>query len=251
MKTDWYLDYFQGIVVDLWQQAMSPEQTRREVEFVTDLLRLPPAGRLLDVPCGFGRHSVELAERGFRVTGVDVSADCLARARKLAVERSVVVHWAQCEMRQLPASEPFDGAICLGNSLGYIDHDGTEIFLTRLAGALRPGARLVLESGAIAESLLPNLKPQAEYAFGGIVVVDARDYDPARSCMQSTNTITVDGKTSVHRDWQFVFTLAEVHRMLAAAGFRVLDIYCSLDRQPYVLGSENMYLIAEKAQPIR
>jgi len=251
MKTDWYLDYFQGIVVDLWQQAMSLEQTQREAEFVRDLLQLPPAGRVLDVPCGFGRHSVELAERGFRVTGVDVSADCLARARKLAVERSVVVHWAQCEMRQLPVSEPFDGAICLGNSLGYIDHDGTEIFLTRLAGALRPGARLVLESGAIAESLLPNLKPQAEYAFGGIVVIDERDYDPARSCMQSTNTITVDGKTSVHRDWQFVFTLAEVHRMLAAAGFRVLDIYCSLDRQPYVLGSENMYLIAEKAQPIR
>jgi hypothetical protein len=154
-------------------------------------------------------------------------------------------------MRQLPADEPFDGAICLGNSLGYIDHDGTKTFLTRLAGALRPGARLVLESGAIAESMLPNLKPRAEYAFGGIVVVDEHDYDPAQSRMQSTNTITADGKTSVHRDWQFVFTLAEVHRMLGAAGFRVVDIYCSLDRQPYLLGSENMYLIAEKAQPVR
>lgn len=251
MKTDWYLDFFQGIVVDLWQQAMSPEQTRLEVAFVTDLLRLPPAGRVLDVPCGFGRHSVELAACGFHVTGVDVSADCLARARKLATERGVAVNWTQCEMSQLPASEPFDGAICLGNSLGYIDHDGTQTFLTRLAGSLLPGTRLVLESGAIAESILPNLKPRAEYSVDGMVFVDERDYDAVRSCLQSTSTITVDGRTSVHRDWQFVFTLAEVHRMLAASGFRVVDLYRSLDRQPYLLGSENLYLIAERTEPAR
>jgi ubiquinone/menaquinone biosynthesis C-methylase UbiE len=251
MKADWYLDFFQGIVIDLWQQAVSPEQTRLEVEFVMDLLRLPPAGRVLDVPCGFGRHSVELATRGFHVTGVDVSADCLARACKLATERGVAVQWTQCEMRQLPADEPFDGAICLGNSLGYIDHDGTQTFLTQLSGALRPGARLVLESGAVAESLLPNLKPRSEFSLDEMIVVDERDYDPVRSCMQSTNTISRNGRTTLHRDWQFVFTVAEVHRMLAAAEFRVVDLYSSLDRQPYRLGSENLYLVAEKVEPVR
>lgn len=251
MKTDWYLEFFQGIVVDLWQQAVSPEQTRLEVEFVLDILQLPPAGRMLDIPCGFGRHSVEFAERGFHITGVDVSADCLARARKLAAERGVTVQWTECEMRQLPDCEPFDGAICLGNSLGYVDHDGTQSFLKGLAKALRRGARLVLESGAIAESLLPNLKPRAEYSVNGMFVVDEHDYDPVRSCMQSTNTITVDGNTSVHRDWQFVFTMAELHRMLANAGFRVIDIYSSLDRHPYILGSEQLYLIAERVRPVR
>jgi SAM-dependent methyltransferase len=246
MKADWYLDFFQGAVVDLWQQAVPPEQSRRETEFVAEMLRLPPGGRVIDVPCGFGRHSVELAARGFHVTGVDVSADFIARARKLAAERKVVVDWVVAEMRQLPVGQPFDGALCLGNSLGYIDHDGTQAFFMRLSEALRPGARFVLESGAVAESLLPNLKPKMEYSSGGWVVVDEHDYDPVLSCMQSTNTITRDGKTSVNRDWQFVFTLAEVHRMLSAAGFRVLDCFSSMEKEPYRLGSEGLYLIAEK-----
>jgi hypothetical protein len=169
----------------------------------------------------------------------------------LAAERGVAVHWIQSEMRRLPAGEPFDGAICLGNSLGYIDHDGTQNFFTQLSRALRPGARLVLESGAVAESMLPNLKPRSEYSFDGMTFVDERDYDPVRSCMQSTNTITRDGKSTVHRDWQFVFTVAEVHRMLTAAGFRLVELFSSLDKQPYRLGSENLYLMAEKVEPAR
>lgn len=128
MKTDWYLDFFQGIVVDMWQHAVSPEQSLREVEFVIELLQLPPAGRVLVVPCGFGRHSVELAERGFQVTGIDISADCLARAHKLANERNVMVNWTECEMRQLPAGETFDGAIAWETAWAISTMTGLRLF---------------------------------------------------------------------------------------------------------------------------
>ena len=244
IKADWYLDFFKGLVVDLWEQAVSVEQTRLEVDFALGELRVQPGARLLDVPCGLGRHAIELADRGFRVTGVDVSADCLVRGRKSAASRNVAVDWVQSEMREFPMGEPFDGAICLGNSLGYFDRDGTEAFLHRLAQSLRPEADFILETAAVAESMLPNLKPQSEFTFGDLTVVDAHDYDPLHSCMQSTMSLTRDGQTTIHTDWQFVFTLAELNRMLTAAGFQVRHLYSTLDKEPYRLGSPNLYLVA-------
>ncbi len=71
MNPKWYESFFHGIVLDMWRAAASPEQTRLEADFLERALGLRPGARVLDVPCGFGRHSLELASRGYRPTGVD------------------------------------------------------------------------------------------------------------------------------------------------------------------------------------
>lgn len=124
--------------------------TLAEVDFLLDLLPVQPGDRLLDIGCGTGRHSLELARRGYRMTGVDISAGMLAQAQEAAAAGGLEVTWIQQDATQFKAGEPFDGAICLCEgafSLLSAADDPLEHDLAILANihsALKPGALFVL-----------------------------------------------------------------------------------------------------------
>lgn len=71
VSTEWWQGFFQGIALDLWRGAVPEEQTKAEIDFIEKQIALTPKAKILDVPCGMGRHSLELARRGYRVTGSD------------------------------------------------------------------------------------------------------------------------------------------------------------------------------------
>ena len=73
INDNWYEDFFQGLNCELWEKVVTADWTKQEVDFLADELDLKQGNHLLDIPCGSGRHSVELAKRGFTVTGVDIS----------------------------------------------------------------------------------------------------------------------------------------------------------------------------------
>ena len=74
VQSNWWEHFFEGVSVDLWLQAVPPEHTAREAEFLAGALAVPAGAALLDVPCGGGRLSLALAARGYRLTGVDFSS---------------------------------------------------------------------------------------------------------------------------------------------------------------------------------
>ena len=88
MQKNWYEHFFSGVALDFWRNAvtyvMPPEQTRAEADFLEAVLELPPGGRILDIACGYGRHSLELASRGYRVTGIDLATEYIAEAKAAA-----------------------------------------------------------------------------------------------------------------------------------------------------------------------
>ena len=121
MLTNWYETFFEGVTLDLWRKAMSPEQTRLEVDFLAKKFALPPAARILDVPCGNGRHSLELAARGYRTTGVDISKGFIAEAQEHAAENQLRAEWLLGDMRALPWKAEFDAAmIVVGSMIGLL-----------------------------------------------------------------------------------------------------------------------------------
>ena len=81
IPSNWYEDFFHGVPLDLWRQAIPPEKTTAEADFIVKALRCDPGSRVLDVPCSNGRLSFELAKRGYRVTGVDISEEFIDEAR--------------------------------------------------------------------------------------------------------------------------------------------------------------------------
>ena len=71
MKNDWYKKIW---TLDIQNQSWV-EDTKKQVDFLIEKLKLCGDERVLDLACGFGRHSLELAGRGFDVTGIDITAD--------------------------------------------------------------------------------------------------------------------------------------------------------------------------------
>ena len=244
--TDWWQTFFSGPFVDWWLMATPAEQTRQEADFIVESLDVPAPARLLDVPCGGGRHCLALAERGYDMTGVDLSSDFLAAARRQSAERHYKVHWEQREMRDLPWSAEFDGAYSLGNSFGYLDDAGNAAFLKSVATSLKPGARFVLETGYVTEALLPVLQERSWYPMGDLLLLSQRRYDPTEGRLHVEYTAIRGTQIEKRTMSARIYSYREVVGLLEDAGFAGVLGYGSLTREPFKLGSTRALLIGTK-----
>jgi SAM-dependent methyltransferase len=207
---------------------------------------------VLDVPCGHGRHSLELARRGCRVTGLDFSADALALARQGASRNGLPVEWTEGDMRRLPWRAEFDAAFCAGNSFGYFDDAGNQSLLDGVGRALRPGGRFLLESGWIAEALLADFHERLDLKVpGGIRFRAQNRYDPAEGTVESLFTVSRCGKTLTRPGRHRVYTYRELLRMLEAAGFGDFEAFGSVAGEPFALGSRRLLLTATRGAAAR
>ena len=144
-KADWE-KFFDGHA-PVYMDNCFTKNTINEVDFLIEELRLKPGATVLDVGCGTGRHSIELARLGYMVTGVDLSSGMLAEAKKSASKAKVSVTWVHTNAASMPIDQEYDAVICLCEGafglLGQGD-DALEQPLAILRGvakALRPGAR--------------------------------------------------------------------------------------------------------------
>jgi cyclopropane fatty-acyl-phospholipid synthase-like methyltransferase len=197
------------------------KNTLNEVDFVLEELRLPLGSRILDVGCGTGRHAVELARRGYRLTGVDISSGMLAEAKKAAREADVKVELIHADATQFASDKLFDAAICLcegafsllGGEDDPLEHDLA--ILRNIHAALKPGARFVLTAPNACR--LIRLSTQEDVENGR--------FDPAT--MVEVFTVEWDapeGKKSLQvRDRKYVPT--ELVLLFRQAGFEVEHIW--------------------------
>jgi len=247
-RPDWWNGFFDGLMADFWQAAIPPEATAAEASFLEKALRLAPGARVLDVPCGHGRHALELARRGYRVAGVDLSADLLGAARASSAREGVAVEWVSGDMRDLPWTDVFDGAYCAGNAFGYFDDAGNQAFLTAVVRTLRPGGRFVLESGWVAESLLPQFRDKLDMKAGGIRFQAANRYDPVSGYVENVFTASRGGQTTSRPARHRLYTCRQVLEMLGNAGFETFELFGSPAGEPFVLGSPRLLAVATRSQ---
>jgi SAM-dependent methyltransferase len=244
----WWRTFFTGTFVDFWLAVPTAEQNEKEADFLQEALQVSPPARLLDVPCGGGRHSLSLAARGYKMTGVDISPEFLesARANTGSTGRPGDVSWEQREMREPPWSETFDGAFCFGNSFGYDEEEGNAAFLKAVARALKPGTRFVLDTGYVLENLLPNLQERGWYEFGEILVLSERRYDPVTSRLHVEYVLIREGKLERRNMSARLYSYRELVQLLEMAGFREIQGYSSMAWEPFKLGSNRLLMIATK-----
>jgi ubiquinone/menaquinone biosynthesis C-methylase UbiE len=198
----------------------------------------PAGGDLLDVPCGFGRHSVPLARAGYRVVGVDRSESLLDEARR----RAGGERWpklTRADYRELPfADESFDAAINLFTSLGYLGDEQDTSVLGEIGRVLRPGARLVIET-MHRDLLVREFREQDWRLLGeGRLLLEQRTFDAGAGIAQTTQTLVE--KTGERESRSFsvrVYTATELLAMLARAGFEDAKCYGDLARAPFASDS--------------
>ncbi len=241
----WYQDFFTELPNEFWRRAIPPESAGAEIDFAERHLGLTPGARVLDVPCGSGRHSLILAARGYRTTGIDISEEAIAYAAQQA--EGLEVDLRVGDLRELPQDSAYAAAVCLGNSFGYLDLAGTAVFTKALAGAIRPGGGLLIDSSTAAETLLPGYKDgSSSMSVGDITMTATREYDVLRSRLFSHYRFTRGDEsvdvTAVHH----VHTCAQIAALLEEAGFTELKFYGGPEGSPYEVGGGRLFLTARR-----
>jgi len=124
-----------------YADILTPERTKKEVEFLMRELKLQPPMSILDLACGYGRHANRLAEIGYDVTGVDLTPGFLEITRKEAEEMRVSdkVKYILGDMRKISFKEEFDRAFLLFVSFGYFTDEENLLVLKNVNRALKPG----------------------------------------------------------------------------------------------------------------
>ena len=236
------------LVLAVFRQGKPPEQTRREADYIEDLLGLAAPAHLLDVPCGGGRLAVELAGRGYRVTGVDSEAALLDDVRGAAIARGLdaAIRVEQRDMRDLPWREVFDGAYCFWESFGFFDDDGNHAFLSAVAAALKPGAKFVFDTH-VAETMLPRLLQRSwEHVGDDLLVLEERDYDPATAVMTRHLTVVGQERTATLDVAARLYTYRELVALLGSAGFTACKGYTWLSLVPFMMGAPRLLMAASR-----
>jgi cyclopropane fatty-acyl-phospholipid synthase-like methyltransferase len=249
MESKWYQQFFHGLAVDFWRKAMPEEQTRDEAAFIVEALNLQPGARVLDVPCGLGRHSIELSRRGYQMTGVDLSDESIAEARRSSTAAGLSIDWIRADMNALDKTcgpEQFDGAFCFGNSFGYADYNTTTDFLRALNQCLKSGARFVLDTGLAAESLMPNLPTRRWYKVDDMYMLSEATYDAEFSRLRTQYTFIRDGTIQTRAATYFLHTVAELKRLFAACGLEVQRLYGTIRKDAYQVGNQRLLVVSRK-----
>lgn len=249
---NWWSTFFEGAALDVLRVMFSPEYTRAEADFLEKFLRLEPGAKVLDVPCGFGRLSLELAGRGHDLTGIDLCGEAVEEARASAAGRGLAVAFERRDMRDLPWEGLFDAAFCLGGSFAYLDDEGNLEFLRAASKALKPGGRFAVDASAAAEAILPSL-PDTHRTWGTLgdyhVLRHAR-HEPREGRLYVEYTFISGGKVEKKEASYRTYTYRQLVEILDAAGFEEIEGYGGLAGEPFTVDGSRTFrqlnLVARK-----
>jgi SAM-dependent methyltransferase len=247
---EWFTTFFDAAYVAQLREEKPPAQTRREVDFLVRALRPAPGARILDVPCGYGRHASALARRGFRVVGVDLSRAMIAEARRRSAPGPRLA-FVRRDMRRIAFRGEFDAVINLYTSFGYFTPAQNQAVLRRMARALRPGGTLLIDHRDPAyDATLPR-RPWYRAGAKRFILEDRR-FDRRTRITESTQLVIATGPRLIRqRRLRFQeFTLAEWRRMLRRAGLRLRRAYSGYDEQPYRAGATGRLIVVAE-RPLR
>jgi SAM-dependent methyltransferase len=246
--TEWYDDdsfweTFQNYMFDPRRLALAAP----EVDQMIALLGLEPGANVLDLCCGIGRHSLEFARRGFKVTGVDRTTPYLDQARARAARENLKIEFVRSDMREFSRPAAFAAAINFFTAFGYFDDPADDAKVASLLlDSLKPGGRLIVDLNG--KEVLAGKFRERDWSTrddGAIVLEERR---------------LLDGWKRIENRWTWIrgierrvstlilrlYSGAELESLLRSAGFREVSLYGSLSATPYDQNAQRLIAVATK-----
>jgi SAM-dependent methyltransferase len=204
-----------------------------EMKMVIALTELKPGASVLDLCCGVGRCSLELARRGFKVTGVDRTAGYLAKARIQAKQENLDVEFIQDDMRRFVRLESFDCVISMFTSWTYFENpDEDKQVILNAYSSLKPGGKLVIQTHG-KETLARIFQERGWNERDGVVWLQEREVRNNWSWMYNRWIMfkgdeRIEGEIT-HR----LYAGSEMVDLLTECGFNRVELFGDLDGSPY------------------
>lgn len=255
---------------EVWP-AIGPAVTRNRAGPDADVLPLlrrlgvRRGARVLDVPCGFGRHSILLAQRGYRVTGVDFGPQLLALARDQAQRKGAAVEFQRADMRRLRFRAQFDLLLNLFTSFGYFGDAGDQRVLESFHRALKPGGWLALHT-INRDYIVRHYKPLDRVRLPGFRLEQRGWLDFTTSVIHTAWIVRWNNAAAARRllgakskaprslkaaprcGWTHlrVYSCHELMGMLERAGFRRVQAFGGLRGQPVSFDRRWLLVIGQR-----
>jgi SAM-dependent methyltransferase len=245
----WYEAFFGEDYLRVYAPFLPPEKTARDVEGILRLLTIAPGSALLDLCCGYGRHAIPLSQRGYHVTGLDLSEVLLHHAQLDAEKQGAHLTFVHSDMRTIPFENEFAAIINIFTSFGYLETEQEDqAVLQQVARALRPNGLFLLET-VYQPRVLRAFTPHGIIRYqNGMIVLEERHIDLVKSRNEVRVTVlTPDGKRREYTQSMRIYTLTELIRMLAAVGLNVEAYYGDLDGSTLTLDSRLVILARKHA----
>ncbi|HUF29861.1 MAG TPA: class I SAM-dependent methyltransferase [Gemmatimonadaceae bacterium] len=245
--SEWWETHFDAYYLLEYSPMFDAARDRREVGRLLDLLALPVGSRVLDVPCGQGRHAHLLAEAGLDVTGLDYSAYLLKVAKRRGKSRGL--RYERGDMRTLPAkwTGRFDAVVNLFTSFGFFLDPSDDVQVIReFARVLAPGGTLIWHGGSRDGVMARFLESDWWKASDGTMVGHKRAFDPVAGVM-TVRASWSGKKSSGEREHRIrLYTATRLAELFAAAGMVVYETFDGWNERALSRTSSEMLLVARK-----
>jgi SAM-dependent methyltransferase len=238
----WFVDLFDEDYLRTLP-FLTPQATQSEAEFVIEAMGLSPGAQVLDVGCGYGRHAMELAARGFHVVGLDLSTPLLVRGGEEAHRRGLQINFVRGDMRELDFESQFDGAYCLFSTFGYFDDETNKKTVTNIARALKPGGRVLIEI-LNRDYVIADLPTRVWWEGDGCVVLEEVELNYFSSRIQVNRSVVFDDGRQLEQEISVrAYSLHEIGKLMHAAGFRVLEVSGGYHTRGRFFGNQSRHII--------
>jgi cyclopropane fatty-acyl-phospholipid synthase-like methyltransferase len=240
--------YFEGHYKDIWKAIIPEELTRREVDFLVSYFELDEKKKVLDVMCGFGRHAIGLARKGIPATAVDNLEDYYKEIKAVAENENLPLTAIRADISSFEIKEKFDLALCMGNSLNFFNEDDSIEILKNLRKMLNDNGNLLINSWSLAETVIREFKEHYWSHVGNLKQLNEGKFkfNPTRIEWE-TWIISPDNKSEHRKGVDYIFSVAEMKKILHAAGFKLKIIYSVPGKREFALGDQRAYIIASVA----
>ena len=229
---------------------MTAQQTLRETAFIKDALSAPAEGEVLDVACGYGRHAIEFGQRGYRVTGLDLSLPLLIRAADEAQRRNLSVNFVHADMREMAYDSQFDAAYCVLTSFGYFDEETNLRVASSICRAIKPGGRFLVDT-INRDYIVSDLPSRTWWEGDGCVVLEEVDFNFHTSRVLIRRSIVFGDGRQVENEISIrAYSLHELGRVLRRAGFQILEASGSLANKEPFLGASSRHVVLVCERPL-
>lgn len=224
----WYESLFENYARK-YDQENFVQGTLGECDFIEKEICCNKNLKILDIGCGTGRHSIELTRRGYKVTGVDLSDDQLARAREKALEAGLDINFQKQDARNLPFNDDFDLALMLcegGFPLMETDEMNFEI-LKSASRSLREGGKFIFTT---LNGLFPIFNSIEEFCQSASAEGNALYRKNSFDIMtfRDHNVTIVEDDNGNKKELvcsERYYVPSEITWMLKSLGFRNIDIF--------------------------
>jgi SAM-dependent methyltransferase len=242
---DWTDTFFEGFWGLMQRAPVVSESAPEEARHMRRLLRLRRGSRVLDVPCGDGRISLELARAGCEVVGVDRCEPSVRRARRRFRTAELTGRFHVGDMRRLRAGSGFDAVVNWWGSFGYFD-DGTNLEVLRgFASVIRPGGRVLVDQ-VNRERILRDFREHNAFDYGGLRIITRNRWDAEAERVEGIWVFSRGGRRVRRHSSIRLYTPSQMERLMASAGLLLERLYDGTDGSDYTRGSRRLTAVGRK-----